>query len=961
MNAPDYDPLGSRPINCFNIGMRPVRLCRFPYDEEDEFNYSFPDVAHDPGYLLPRVIFTGPLYDNPDADCLADLTRLPKHPSLRNRDRHPDTLELQVHSLHFDCRSLWKVRPRLSSSVHKVLVWCEGLQHLLETKRTVDRQDSVFWKGENLNTRCQIILDATVSHLASCDILHAGLPSNYDLSVKQWPKAIFLARLKEFYSAMSDAALSGPLSVLLAGFSSPLPFDSLIPEILWPWRLPDKTISHFETSEALMILRRLGFQLPPNFETWSAVELSILPTWMLPQSLPAIPAALPFHPLDRILSPDRKEHPLFGRSTFVSPTSPIAESDPSPVEIVVSPDILPAAPTFAALAGSSALFNPAHHGSVQSSNIADVVADGPSPHPEPLFLPRTPEPDSPDFVDQSRDSSLIPTSGLGSSSLPIAETNAPAPLRRSTRGKKLAQPSAAAAAPVSAASQVVIADVSMIVGMVPSVSPGRVSGDITSKTSKTRKPSSQQTSAFFPLPAYPAGAVFGAVVSMPFNCGRYVSISRKTHQPAKPKVENPVQKYPTKCLHQPISLDMLRRVPHRFQGNLPIPVKAFCACFDFSVVLFPKTRCLLPADLEPAESLDITWEIQAALKVNKVLVSENRLKLKSPYDRPSYNFSSTSLPSQLPATVSSSSNAVPSLLQASSNLDEVPVISETSNMGLEASVHPPLNPALVDAPSAGPSSTQGWFIPTGLLSDVDDIISPTSAPAADVVMLDVRFRDNSMGTNVGLSKDVGMSDYIEMPAVDRDNEHLVNGEETSAFVEEVREVEMLPPEDLLDLPGDDDDMEIDELLPSKTGTPMVRKLSLPPVATLDALISLPLAIPIPQPATTSFLLRPAQFTPFSDDEIPTTFAHPPSSSSNSSIPEQWHSTFASPVASVGGLSSPLLLDATEIDQRLALARLDSGAEEDQIAADLMDVDSSSDEEDSIDLGTSDSDLDSSDF
>ncbi|KAJ7588695.1 hypothetical protein C8J56DRAFT_889458 [Mycena floridula] len=820
-----------------------------------------------------------------------------------------------------------------------------------ETKRTVDRQDSVFWKGENLNTRCQIILDAAVSHLASwyatceppsnqdhffrrsfpslraCgDILHAGLPSNYDLSVKQWPKAIFLARLEEFYSAMSDAALSGPLSVLLAGFSSPLPFDSLIPKILWPWRLPDKTISHFETSEALMILRHSGFQLPPNFETWSAIELSILPTWMLPQSLPAIPAALPFRPLDRILSPDRKEHPLFGRSTFVSPTSPIAESDPSPVKIVASPDILPAAPTFAALAGSSTLFNPAHHGSVQSSNIADVVADGPSPHPEPLFLPRTPEPDSPDFVDQSRDSSPIPTSGLGSSSLPIAETNTPAPLRRSTRGKKSAQPSAAAAAPVSAASQVVIADVSMIVSAVPSVSPGRVLGDITSKTSKTRKPSSQQTSAFFPLPAYSAGTVFGAVVSMPFNCGRYVSISRKTHQPAKPKVENPVRKYPTKCLHQPISLDMLRRVPRRFQGNPPIPVEAFCACFDFSVVLFPKTRCLLPADLEPAESLDITWEIQAALKANKVLVSENRPKLKSPYDRPSYNFSSTSLPSQLPATVSSSSNAVPSLPQASSNLDEVPVISETSNMGLEASVHPPLNPALVDAPSAGPSSTQGWFIPTGLLSDVDDIISPTSAPAADVVMLDVGFWDNSMGTNVGLSKDVGMSDYIEMPAVDRDNKHLVDGEETSAFVEEVREVEMLPPEDLLDLPGDDDDMEIDELLPSETGTPMVRELSLPPVATLDALISLPLAIPIPQPATTSFLLRPAQFTPFSDDEIPTTFARPPSSSSNSSIPEQWHSTFASPVASVGGLSSPLLLDATEIDQRLALAGLDSGAE-----------------------------------
>ncbi|KAJ7573407.1 hypothetical protein C8J56DRAFT_903410 [Mycena floridula] len=721
---------------------------------------------------------------------------------------------------------------------------------------------------------------------------------------------------------MSDAALSGLLSVLLAGFSSPLPFDSLIPEILWPWRLPDKTISHFETREALMILRRLGFQLPPNFETWSAIELSILPTWMLPQSLPAIPAALPFRPLDRILSPDRKEHPLFRRSTFVSPTSLIAESDPSPVEIVASPNILPAAPTSAALAGSSTLFDPARHGSVQSSNIADIVADGPSLHPEPLFLPGTPEPDSPDFVDQSRDSSPIPTSGLGPSR------------------KKSAQPSAAAAAPVSAASQVVIADVSMIVGAVPGVSPGRVSGDITSKSSKTRKPSSQQTSAFFPLPAYPAGAVFGAVVSMPFKCGCYVSISRKTHQPAKPKVENPVRKYPTKCLHQPISLDMLRRVPRHFQGNPPIPVEVFCACFDFSVVLFPKTRCLLPADLEPAESLDITWEIQAALKANKVLVSENRPKLKSPYDRPSYNFSSTSLPSQLPATVSSSSNAVPSLPQASSNLDEVPVISETSNMGLEAS---------------------GWFIPTGLLSDVDDVISPTSAPAADVVMLDVGSRDNSMGTNVGLSKDVGMSDYIEMPAVDRDNEHLVDGEETSAFVEEVREVEMLPPEDLLDLPGDDDDMEIDELLPSETGTPMVRELSLPPVATLDALISLPLAIPIPQTATTSFLLRLAQFTPFSDDEIPTTFARPPSSSSNSSIPEQWHSMFASPVASVGGLSIPLLLDATEIDQRLALARIDSGAEEDQIAADLMDVDSLSDEEDSIDLGTSDSDLDSSDF
>ncbi|KAJ7592260.1 hypothetical protein C8J56DRAFT_1046628 [Mycena floridula] len=135
MNAPDYDPLGSRPINSFNIGMRPVCLCHFPYDDGDEFNYLFPDVAHDPGYLLPHVVFTGPLYDNPDADCLADLTRLPNHPSLQNRDRHPDTLELQVHSLHFD-----------------LLVWCEGLQRLLGTKRTVNQQDIVFWKGENLNT-----------------------------------------------------------------------------------------------------------------------------------------------------------------------------------------------------------------------------------------------------------------------------------------------------------------------------------------------------------------------------------------------------------------------------------------------------------------------------------------------------------------------------------------------------------------------------------------------------------------------------------------------------------------------------------------------------------------------------------------------------------------------------------------------------------------------------------------
>ncbi|KAJ7574485.1 hypothetical protein C8J56DRAFT_902157 [Mycena floridula] len=339
---------------------------------------------------------------------------------------------------------------------------------------------------------------------------------------------------------MSDAALSGPLSVLLAGFSSPLPFDSLIPEVLWPWHLPDKTILHFETSEALMILRRSGFQLLPNFETWSAVELSILPTWMLPQSLPTIPDALPFRPLDRILSPDRKEHPLFERSTFVSPVSPIAESDPSPVEIVASPDILPAAPTSAALAGSSALFDPTPHGSVPSSNIADVVADEPSPHPEPLFLPRTPEPDSPDFVNQSRDSSPIPTSGLSPSSLPIAETNAPVPLQQSTRGKKSAQPLVAASAPVSAASQEVISDVSMIIGVVPGVSPGQVSGDITSKSSKTRKPSTKQTSAFFPLPAYPASAVFSTVVSMPFNCGCYVPISRKTHQPTKPKVENPI-------------------------------------------------------------------------------------------------------------------------------------------------------------------------------------------------------------------------------------------------------------------------------------------------------------------------------------------------------------------------------------------------------------------------------------
>ncbi|KAJ7574484.1 hypothetical protein C8J56DRAFT_902156 [Mycena floridula] len=275
-------------------------------------------------------------------------------------------------------------------------------------------------------------------------------------------------------------------------------------------------------------------------------------------------------------------------------------------------------------------------------------------------------------------------------------------------------------------------------------------------------------------------------------------------------------------------------------------------------------------------------------------------------------------------------------------------------MGLDTGVHLPLNPAFVDAPSVVPSSMQGWFIPTGLLSDGNDIISLTSAPAADGVMLDVRSRDDSMGANVRLSNDVKMSDF-EMLAVDRDNERLVDGEETFAFVEEVREVKMLLLDDLLDLSGYDDDMEVDDLLPSETGT------SLPPVATLDVSISLPLAIPMPQPATTSFLLRPAQFTPFSDDEILTTFACPPSSSSNSSVLEQWHSTFASPVASVGDLSSQSLLDTMEIDQRLALAGMNSEAEEDQIAADLMDVDSSSDEEDSIDLGTSDSDSDSSGF
>ncbi|KAJ7575723.1 hypothetical protein C8J56DRAFT_1062962 [Mycena floridula] len=973
LDAPEFDPLGSCPTNRFHFVLRPVRFSRLPLDVDSEFSY-LPDVAHDPSYVLPRVIFSGPLYDAPSSNSLSGLTRIPHYPPLRNRNRLLDSLELQVHLLHLDCNSSGKTVLGCLLPSNEYLFGaklCSGQRHILA------QPEVIVWGGQDVKTRCQVILDAAIAHLDSwyfacqppsdwddfflrsfpslrfCgDILNAGVPSNYDLWVKQWPKAIFLAQLKEFYSAMSDASLSCPLHLLLAGFDSPLPFEALIPTSFWPWRLPNKTISVFEVGEALMILRHNNFQVSPDAANWSAVELSILPTSMLPQSIPPVPTFPPFRPLDRILAPSRKEHPLYGK--------PVLDEAGS-VPVVVGPFV------DTALSDASSpgrrVQQPANS---LSSGLADstieVVADGSIPQSELLFLPGTRESDQPDFIDLSTaaspgpslaESVVLPNLALaaltpsisevpGPSVLSVDDASASAPLQRSTRGKGAAIPSSLVPESLSAQTAVV-AGGSAIMDVATVVPPGQASGVVLLKSSKTTKSVKKPISTLFPLPRYAAGPIFGATISMPFTCGRYVSISCSTGQPIPPKVKNPVRVYPTKFLKQPIMQNMLHKVPHRFQGSPTLPLEVFCACFNFSVAL-PKTWCLLPEDLESTESLDISWEKQAAIKANKVFVQENRPKLKSPYDRPSYNFSSTTISSQLPTTASSSSNAVPSLPQASSNLDEVSVISEALNMGLDTGVHPPLNPAFVNAPSVVPSSSQGWFIPTGLLSDGDDIISPTSAPAADVVMLDVGSRDDSMGANVGLSNDVRMSDF-EMPAIDGDNEHLVDGKETFAFVEGVREVEMLPLDDLLDLSGYDDDMEVDELLPSETGTSMVRELSLPPVATLDVSIFLPLAIPMPQLAT----------------PVPITFARPPLSSSNSSVPEQWHLMFALPAASVGDLSDQSLLDATAIDRWLALAGMNSGAEEDQIAADLMDVDSLSDKGDSRDLGTSDSDLDSSDF
>ncbi|KAJ7599693.1 hypothetical protein C8J56DRAFT_1037267 [Mycena floridula] len=866
LDAPEFDPLGSRPTNRFHFVLHPVCFSRLPLDVDSKFSY-LPNVAHDPSYVLPRVVFSGPLYDAPSSNSLSGLTRIPHYPPLRNRNHLLDSLELQAVFFHpMSIRLVRNFAAFAGPTAHP----CSARSHRLG------------WTGRE--TRCQVILDAAIAHLDSwyfacqppsdwddfflrsfpslrfCgDILNAGVPSNYDLWVKQWPKAVFLARLEEFYLAMSDASLSCPLHLLLAGFDLPLPFEALIPTSFWPWRLPDKTISVFEVGEALMILHHNNFQVSPDAANWSAAELSILPTSMLPQSIPLVPTFPPFRPLDRILAPSRKEHPLYGK--------PVLDEAGS-IPVIVGPFV------DTALSDASSpgcrVQQPANS---LSSGLADstieVVADGSIPQSEPLFLPGMPESDQPDFIDLSTAASpspslaesvalpnlalAAPTPSIsevpGPSVLSVDDASASAPLRRSTRGKGAAIPSSLVPESLSAQTAVV-AGGSAIMDVATVVPPGQASGVVLPKSSKT-----------------------------------------------------------TKSAKKPIS-------HFRGTGN--------------------------------------------SCKANKVFVQENRPKLKSPYDRPSYDFSSTTISSQLPATASSSSNAVPSLPQASSNLDEVPVISEALNMGLDTGVHPPLNPAFVDAPSVVPSSSQGWFIPTGLLSDGDDVISPTSAPAADVVMLDVGSWDDSMGANVGLSNDVGMSDF-EMLAIDGDNEPLVDGKETFAFVEGVREVEMLPLDDLLNSSGYDDDMEVDKLLPSKTGTPMVRELSLPPVATLDVSISLPLAIPMPQLATPSFLLRPVQFTPFSDDEVLITFARPPSSSSNSSVPEQWHSTFTSPAASVGYLSDQSLLDATVIAQWLALAGMNSGAEEDQIAADLMDVDSSSDKGDSIDLGTSDSDLDSSDF
>ncbi|KAJ7598233.1 hypothetical protein C8J56DRAFT_1039044 [Mycena floridula] len=110
--------------------------------------------------------------------------------------------------------------------------------------------------------------------------------------------------------------------------------DTSLPEISYP---------AFAAGEALLILCHKGFQVPSNVGDWLGPELFLLPLAYLQLHLPLIPSSLPFHKLDQILPPSRKEHPLHHLwvASSIPPASLSITNLPSN-EITASPPTLPA-------------------------------------------------------------------------------------------------------------------------------------------------------------------------------------------------------------------------------------------------------------------------------------------------------------------------------------------------------------------------------------------------------------------------------------------------------------------------------------------------------------------------------------------------------------------------------------------------------------------------------------------
>ncbi|KAJ7577145.1 hypothetical protein C8J56DRAFT_899236 [Mycena floridula] len=609
---------------------------------------------------------------------------------------------------------------------------------------------------------------------------------------------------------MSDASLSGPLLLLLAGYSPPLPFEVLIPEAFWPWHLPEISYLAFAAGEALLILQHKGFQVPSNVEDWLGPELFLLLPAYLRLHLPLIPSSLPFRDLDRILPPSRKELPLHHLwvASSISSASPSA-TNLALNEITISPPISPA---------SSILVTP--------SDSANNVAP-----PSPISSGPT----------SQRDISS-PTSHHSDKELDLPDFP--------NKGKKRARTN-------------------------------KVVEVVLTKRRRTAGPASSfrllqlWPDYFLSLPILPA---HNLGLLLPYPLVGWLRV------------------YLKKYLGSPITTDLLRKVPRKFEHDPALPQEIFCSCFNFSVP-YPTTRCILPSALqEGSESLDVTWEKQNWTALNRSChycchTGSIHPKLH-PNDRPFFQFPTSSIvgvdatanvPASEPhASTSDAANLPGGTVSKASDDVSVPIVSPAASMSIND------DPLLRLGSDSGPSS-----------------LAPMNLPEADI-NIEMPVTASAMPSGLELSP---------IPALGASSQTAV-----------LPNVEMTLFEAPSPIVASEDSDEVDELmssiddatpLASPILSPRIRQMSLPPTVTLPA-TTLPLSVPLPMaPSLPSFILCPARFSSSPDSDMLVFPSRPSSSSSGFTGSHRWILAPTSPVTSTRHSSVNPMLNGSDVSQGLA--------------------------------------------